>query len=135
MIDSPRLVLLPPPPATGGGPTAARFGPAAVGPTRPIRAGQDEWTPADKRPIALADRAPGHATERPGSRAPAPGVAAQTMIGRGSPLAFLAQYIAQEVLPTGLHREPWRLGEAAYRRAGGEPPLPDNAPAAISLAV
>ena len=134
MIDSPRLVLLPPA-ATGGGPTAARFGPAAVGSLRPIRVGQDERTPADKRPVAFADRAPGHATERPGDRAPAPGVAAPTAIGRDSPLAFLAQYIAQEVLPTGLHREPWRLGEAAYRRAGGEPPLPDDAPAAISLAV
>ncbi|MEX0696596.1 MAG: hypothetical protein WEB85_07085 [Dongiaceae bacterium] len=134
MIDSPRLVLLPPA-ATGGGPTAAQFGPAAVGPTRPIRAGQDERTPADKRLVAFADRAPGHATERPGDRAPVPGVAGLTIIGRDSPLAFLAQYIAQEVLPTGLHREPWRLGEAAYRRAGGEPPLPGNAPAAISLAV
>ena len=134
MIDSPRLVLLPLA-ATAGGPTAARFGPAAVGPTRPIRAGPDERTATDKRPIAFEDRAPGRATERPGDRVPAPGVAALTIIGRDGPLAFLAQYIAQEVLPTGLYREPWRLGEAAYRRAGGEPPLPGNAPAAISLAV
>src|SRR3990172_952770 len=101
MIDSPRLVLLPAA-GTDGGPSAARFGPAAVGPTRPIRAGQDERTAADKRPIAFEDRAPGHATERPRDRAPAPGVAARTIVGRDSPLAFLAQYIAQEVLPTGL---------------------------------
>ena len=136
MIDFPRLILLPPTAiATGGVPAAARFGPAAVGPARPIRAGQDETTLADKRPLASGDRAPERATAPPGKHAAAPGAVALTSIGRESPLAFLAQHIAQEVLSAGLYREPWRLGDAAYRRAGGMPPLPDDAPAAISLAV
>jgi hypothetical protein len=49
--------------------------------------------------------------------------------GKGSlaSTAFLAQLIAQEVLPQGLHYPPARAADIAYRRAGAEPPLDDVA--------
>lgn len=54
----------------------------------------------------------------------------------GSPLVqlpFLAQQIAQEALSSGLHREPWEAGLTAYRRAGGDPPLPTSGSALVQL--
>lgn len=160
MIGSPDILLLPPPSAYGstghGGRRAAAI--AAVAPAQPLHARrQDEARRDEAMSDSLSDRTgPDHTGARladpsagppanPGQRparetrwlaAPNPaGHRPATPRALHAGLPFLAQQIAQEVLSSGLYREPWDIGQAAYRRAGGEPLLPADGPALVQLAV
>ena len=54
---------------------------------------------------------------------------------RAGRLAFQVQQIYQEVMPSGLHREPWADGIGAYRLAGAEPALESADPTVVSFSV
>jgi hypothetical protein len=147
MIGISGTLLLPPPsaPSTGaGGGRASSV--AAVVPSQPP--GADRRDEAPRRDAVPAGRLePERAEASPrkaGSAArwperdrpwPSIGRASPTAGDASSALPFLAQQIAQEVLSSGLYWEPWMAGQAAYRRAGGEPPLPPGGPALVRLAV
>ena len=145
MIELQRQILLPPQNAGPSGPVAAMGLPVPiVAPVRPLSAQDDrqgtalaggrrqQIVPPGEDGMQAADRRSQGRRIGPGLHGEAGGAGGQGAIGR---LAFLAQQIFQEAMPTGLHLEPWAQGIGAYRRAGAEPPLPSVGPAVVSLAI
>jgi hypothetical protein len=146
MTNTPGILLLPPPAAPVATATRADRATALlpIAPAQPLRADKDEDVASDQfdhlgfRQSESSARN-GAATARQAGKGerwlPASLVDAgpRETGSRPSELPFLAQQIAQEALSSGLHREPWETGLAAYRRAGGEPSLPAGEPPLIQL--
>jgi hypothetical protein len=148
MTNTPGILLLPPPAAPVATATKADRAAALlpIAPAQPLRADKD-------RADGDRDVASDHLGFRQSDSSARNGAAAAKQAGGGerwlpaslvdtelqeagshrAELPFLAQQIAQEALSSGLHREPWEAGLAAYRRAGGEPPLPASEPPLVRL--
>ncbi|GIK98920.1 MAG: hypothetical protein BroJett029_31290 [Alphaproteobacteria bacterium] len=145
MIELQRPIALPSP--SGAGPTDQVFVRAAVAefdrPVEPAAAVMAARGWQNGRAVLLesggGDRAPGGLRDGR-SRTGSPdlhgsGDETERSRARAGRLAFLVQQIYQEVMPTGLHREPWAEGIGAYRLAGAEP-APDSAdPAVVRVSV
>lgn len=147
MIELQRQILLPP---QSAGPSGQATGTAVglpvpfVTPARPPGARDDRhgaMLSGGRQQVLLPDDdgAPAAADRRTQGRLAGPGLPGvardagrQGAIGS---LAFLAQRIFQEQMPSGLHLEPWAQGIGAYRRAGAEPPLGIAGAALVSLAI
>lgn len=157
MIEPQRLILLPPPEGTGPSGRTRASGLVPWAPAQPVLpaarvaggwAGDAEDTGSWLGRPRLEDDEVGDSTARPGGRraSQAPALVGATVgirivdaaPARATPLgslAFLAQQIFQEAMPSGLHLEPWTEGIGAYRRAGAAPPLEDGSSALFSVAV
>ncbi|WP_119461461.1 hypothetical protein [Rhodospirillaceae bacterium SYSU D60014] len=143
MTNTPGILLLPPPAAPVATATKADRAAALlpIAPAQPLRADKDRDVASDhlgfrqsdssaRNGAAAAKQAGGGERWLPASLVEAE---PQETGSRRAELPFLAQQIAQEALSSGLHREPWEAGLAAYRRAGGEPPLPASEPPLVRL--
>jgi len=157
MIEPQRPILLPPPESFAPSGRARALGLVPWAPAQPV-------VPIARVPGGMANDAEdagsrrGHpriedeeigdgATAGGGRRASRSAALAGATVGirivdvvpaRATPLgslAFMAQQIFQEAMPSGLHLEPWSEGIGAYRRAGAAPPLEVGGSALFSLAV
>ena len=141
MIELQRSVQLPPPSGAPSPPAESALAGMALRPIEPSPGlrGLPVWH-GGRRPIAedeAAETTVGSPTRGvriyPESLSDdAAAARGQLRLGR---LAFLAQQIYQEAMPSGLHLEPWARGISAYRQAGAEPLAESAAPAAVSFSV
>lgn len=145
MTNTPSILLLPPPTAVPAAAKADRV--TALPPVAPAqpRADKNQNATSDQLGFKEADPSARNATS-PVKQADRSerwltislfdteaDAGPWAIPNRSSALPFLAQQIAQEVMSSGLHREPWESGLTAYRRAGGEPPLPASGSPLVQL--